>query len=168
MRLNRLPGLIVAVLGTAAMVWLSAFRVESGDGAALLRLSWRTQPIRVESCRTLTEEEQAALPSHMRRTEECSGGFVDYELDVMVDGVHVMRDTVGPTGARRDRPIYVLRDHRLEPGVAEVSVALTALVPEDYVEDGRPVRLEWSGVMDLAPGEIGLLTVDRAGNFARR
>lgn len=164
----RLIGLAVALGFGAGIAWLSALEVNNGDGGALLRLSWRTQPIRVEQCRTLSDDELAALPAHMRRAEECTGGFVDYELTVAVDGALVLADTVAPSGVRRDRPIYVLRDHRLTPGPADVAVSFRALVPDGYEDPERPILREWSGSLELVPGQIALLTLDRAGAFARR
>jgi hypothetical protein len=88
---------------------LSQWPVERASGDSIIRLSWRTEPLRAEECRTLTEEELAAVPAHMRRAQECVGEYVDYELSVTVDGVSRV-DTLSPSGLRHDRPVYVLRD----------------------------------------------------------
>jgi hypothetical protein len=161
-----------AVLAGAALVaataGLSRLPMSTADGDAFIRLSWRTEPIRIEECRTLTEEELAAIPAHMRRTEECTGYFVDYEVRLEIDGHEPTVDTVAPSGLRRDRPVYVLRDRSVPPGRHSVDVSFTALVPESFESDDQPVALEWSGPMELGPGEVGLVTLDDAGRSLRR
>lgn len=160
--------LIGLLLGAAALVmisWLSRVPLPGADaGEAILRLSWRTLGVRVEECRPRTEEELAALAEHMRTPEVCVGGGADYELRVSVDGAELVRDTLVPAGARRDRPVYVFRDLALGPGDHRVEVDFRALVPSGYEpEDGTPLEVEWSGEVELDPGEIGLVTLDRSG-----
>lgn len=152
-------------LATAA---LSNLRVDLGgaNAGAAVRLSWRLEPIRVEECRPLSAEEQARLPAHMRRTEECTGDFVDYELDVAVDGVHTV-DTLSPSGLRRDRPVYVLVNRSVSPGTHGVDVTFRALLPEGARAEG-PARLTWSGEMELEPGEVGLITLGDTGDALLR
>lgn len=153
---------VTIVLGVAVAApsqWL--LRAESNR--SLLRLSWRTEPIRVEECRTLTEEELADVPAHMRRAEECTGYHVDYELRLSIDGRDVYVDTMAPSGLRRDRPVYVIHDEPLTPGDHRVEVRFSALVPRGFVSDGAPVELVWSGSLGLAPYEIGLITLDPTG-----
>jgi hypothetical protein len=152
----------------AATAGLSRVPMSTADGDAFVRLSWRTEPIRVEECRTLTEEELAEIPAHMRRTEECTGYFVDYEVTLEVDGHEPMVDTVAPSGLRRDRPVYVLRDRPVRPGRHSVDVSFTALVPESFEPDDQPIALEWSGPMELVPGEVGLVTLDDTGRSLLR
>lgn len=154
-----------ALLATVAA--LSHWPLSAMDGDAFVRLSWRAEPIRVEECRTLTDEELADVPAHMRRTEECTGYFVDYELRLAI-GDDVAVDTVSPSGLRRDRPVYVLRDHRIPPGRHGVEVGFTALVPEDFEADQLPVTMSWSGTMDLEAGEVGLVTLDDDGRALTR
>jgi len=83
---------------------------------ALLRLSWRAQSETTEECRPLTEEEKAELPVHMQVPEVCESRAVPYRLRVSIDGSEILADTVHGSGAREDRPIYVLRDIALSPG----------------------------------------------------
>lgn len=151
---------IVLVVAMAAM---SQLPLSDDPSSAFVRLSWRTEPIRVEECRALTEEELAEVPAHMRRSEECTGYFVDYEVRVLLDDRGTVVDTVAPSGLRRDRPIYVLRDLPVPPGRHSVAVTFSALVPDDYEPEDGPVTLEWSGEMELDPGEVGLVTVDETG-----
>lgn len=131
---------------------------------AVLRLSWRTLAVRVEECRRRTEEELAALAEHMRTPEVCTGGGADYELRVEVDQVELVRDTLVPAGARRDRPVFVFRDVDLAPGRYRVDVQFRALVPEGYEpENGGPLEYAWMGDVEVGSREIGLITLDPSG-----
>lgn len=165
---QKLATAFVTTALVAITAGLSQVPMSSADGDALVRLSWRTEPIRVEECRTLTQEELAEVPAHMRRTEECTGYFVDYEITLEIDDLEPMIDTIAPSGLRRDRPIYVLRDRPVPPGRHSVEVSFTALVPESFEPDDAPVTLEWSGPMELGPGEVGLLTLDETGRALLR
>ncbi len=73
-RLRAGLGALVALLMTLAIGALSQvpYRTESAD-QAWIRLSWRVSTPRIEECRTLTAEELAELPIHMRRDEVCEG-----------------------------------------------------------------------------------------------
>lgn len=146
-----------------AIAALSQLPVETHEGGAIVRLSWRAEAINVESCRTLSPEEQARVPAHMRRPQACTGARVDYEVVLHVDGTVIVTDTVSPSGARRDRPVYVFHDEALATGEHAVAVTFTALVPDDYEAGAAPVRREWAGPMNLTRGQIGLVTLDAEG-----
>lgn len=157
--------LLAAILTVAFTVVLAAFSqwpVHEEPEGAVVRLSWRMEPVRVEECRTLTDEELADIPAHMRRSEECVGEFVDYELVLAVDGRNALADTIAPSGLRRDRPVYVLHDESVDAGRRRVEVTFSALVPADYVSEDGPTTLRWTGEMALEPGEVGLLTLGPA------
>lgn len=130
---------------------------------AVLRLSWRTTGLRVEECRRRTEQELATLAEHMRTPEVCVGRGADYELRVNVDGAVVVRDTIVPSGARHDRPVYVFEDLALGPGRYRVEVEFTALVPPGYEVEDAQIRYSWGGEVRLEPREIGLITLDPSG-----
>jgi hypothetical protein len=98
----------------------------------------------------------------MRRSEECTGRSADYELRVAIDGGEPIVDTLAPSGLRRDRPVYVLRDELVRPGTHSLDVSFTALVDEGDVPADASIALRWSGDLDLAPGEVGLITLDDA------
>lgn len=136
----------------------SQWPVTLGTDHALVRLSWRTAPVRVEACRQLTEEEQSAVAPHMRRSEECTGGYAEYRLELRIDGLDSTVDTIAPSGLRRDRPVYVFVDRPVPPGTYRISVTFTPLLPEgtDPVGDA----LSFEGSMALATGQVGLITLD--------
>ncbi|MDX1646566.1 MAG: hypothetical protein R3304_05445 [Longimicrobiales bacterium] len=157
---STLASILVTVALTVALGALSQWPVHQEPDEAVVRLSWRTEPVRVEECRALTEEELAGVPAHMRRTEECVGGFVDYALTLAIDGRQALTDTLAPSGLRRDRPVHVLHDETVDPGKHRVEVTFSALVPaEDPRREDGSVTLRWSGQMSLEPGEIGLVTL---------
>jgi hypothetical protein len=96
-----------------------------GNDAARLRLSWTARPERIEQCRTLSEEELALRPEHMRQRVECEGGFATYALEIAVDGRRLAQAVIMGGGVRNDRPIHDLRDLDVTPGEHRVRVSLT-------------------------------------------
>lgn len=95
------------------------------DDAARLRLSWSARPERIEQCRTLSEEELALRPEHMRQRIECEGGFATYALTIAIDGRRVDEAVLLGGGVRNDRPIHDLRDLDVSPGRHRVQISLT-------------------------------------------
>ena len=167
-----LRGKIAMTLTSAALLLsiagLSQLRVTTHEGGAIVRLSWRTEAINVEVCRTLSAEELARVPAHMRQPEECTGRRVDYQIVLDIDGTVAFADTVSPAGARRDRPVYVFHDEAVAAGTHDVRVVFTALVPDDHQESANPVVREWTGSMVLDDGQIGLVTLDEEGGRLMR
>ena len=158
----RALGVLVTIAGLAAIGAASQWSLSTNGEGSIVRLSWRTAPIRLESCRQLTDEEMAAIPAHMRRTEECTGGYADYELSLRITGIDEVTDTIAPAGLRGDRPVYVFVDRPVPPGIHEVEVSFRALVPADFDADAA-APLTWSGALQLAPGEIGLISLSADG-----
>ena len=157
-----IAGVFLLFLGAA-----SQWQIEASGEEALVRLSWRIEPVRIESCRSLTEAELAEVPAHMRRAETCQGGAVDYELRLEIDGVATVVDTIAPSGLRRDRPVYVYRDHAVSPGRTEVAVHFAPIVEDEAADAVAPHT--WDGVVALQAREIALLTLSAdASRLERR
>ncbi len=160
---GRVLGLIVVGIVTVATGALSRvpYSAKAGD-AARLRMSWRMRSVQVERCRELSPDEIARLPTHMRRTEECSGGLAPYRLEVRLDGRIVADEEIHGEGARQDRPIYVFRDIALPPGLHRLSVRFTRIgdAATDASAGAPPARLELDTEVTLDAGEIGLVTYD--------
>ena len=127
---DRVTGIVVATAVTLCLTWLS-FAPVRGDaaGGALLRLTWRARPERIENCRQQNAETLAALPPHMRQSVICEGANASYLLQVRRDDVVVVEQLVTPGGLRKDRPLYVFRDIPLPAGDAEVRVAFVRVEP---------------------------------------
>jgi hypothetical protein len=121
----------------------------------VLRLAWSVRPERIEQCRTLTDEELADVPAHMRQRMQCEGRSAGYRLVVSVDGESRFDTLVTGGGARGDRPVYVFREldvpggpHRLEvrferqaiPGVDSVEVATETEASPDTLMAERELR----------------------------
>jgi len=125
---RRTAQFVVAVTVTLAVVGLSRVpyaAVQSEDGE--LRLAWRFRSERVSACRKLSDAEQAALPAHMRRQEDCTRGLRPYRLTVEVGATAAAAvtgeaaavssvDTIRARGAESDRPLFVFRRIPLAPG----------------------------------------------------
>lgn len=172
-------GVALVVASALAMGAASRFsyRADPGDEAEL-RLTWRTRAPLVEECRRLTQEEQDALPVHMRREEICEGRVASYRLEVRVDGAVLHRSTVRGAGARGDRPLYVFEALRLDPGHHDVHVVFERVgagaadtagdgpAPASEAGDpGRragsvPDRLELREGLELAGRQVALITYD--------
>jgi len=164
--ITRVAAIAVAAavaVGTAA---LSTVPVNfSTEDQALVRLSWRMAGVTAEACRTLSPEDLAALPIHMRNPRACIGHIASYHLQVTLDGVLVLNDTVRPPGARGDRPLTVLRDLPVRAGTHELSVRFDALLPEGVEPPAEGVTsLAWEGTARLAGRQVGLVTL---GSTAR-
>lgn len=147
-------GAVVAVgatVGTAALsrAPLAAYPSDT----PVLRLAWSVRPERIEQCRTLTDEELADVPAHMRQRVQCEGRSAGYRLVVSLDGESRFDTLVTGGGAHGDRPVYVFREldvpagpHRLDvrferqsiPGVD--SVGADADASPDTLMAGRALR----------------------------
>ena len=165
----RVVGAIVAVLLATGTAWLSRAPLEFGHASeALIRLSWRVDGVTVEACRTLTEEELANLPVHMRNPNACIGQIAPFVLRAAVGGREVLNDTLSPGGARGDRPIYVLRDLSVPPGNHAVTVRFDAIIPEGAEVGDAVTGYEWRGDITIQSGTVALLTLDDHGSFVLR
>lgn len=129
MRTHAIPGVAVAAILAAAIAAGSRFPWTGEGETAIVRLSWRARGEKVEECRPLTEREQADLPVHMRRSEICEGRVLPYALRVAIDGKVVVSDMLHGAGAREDRPVYVFREIRVEPGIHSLRIDFERLGP---------------------------------------
>lgn len=121
---HRILGLALLAVALVAMREVSLWPVGRTSEQAALRLTWSARPERVERCRTLSDEELAALPTHMRMRTQCEGRFARYLLRVAIDGRAALADTLHGGGLREDRPIYYLRDLPVAPGTRTVAIVL--------------------------------------------
>lgn len=171
--MRRLPRLLlaatVAVAGLLVLAALSqAGYTASPDDAGEVRLTWRARVPRVEECRRLTQEEQAALPAHMRREEVCEGRVASYRLEVHVDGRSVRSATVSGAGARGDRPLYVFERLPLDPGAHDLTVSFVRVGPGDGGAGAGaaggdaevPDRLLLRETFELGPREVALVVYE--------
>jgi hypothetical protein len=165
---------IVALLVTVAIGALTRVPYSVGDRElAAVRLTWRMAGQAIEDCRTLSEEELAEIPAHMRQAEVCESYVPPYRLRVQVDGETIEDILVLAGGARGNRPIYVYSELRVAPGSHELSIVFAqeaqttreadaGQVATDRNAAGAPAdRLELHETIDLAPGQVALVIYDR-------
>lgn len=121
-----LPAAALTGVVLLAIAWGSAVELpHHGEGVAQLRLSWSARPERVETCRAVSEEEQARLAPHMRRSVECEGEPASYLLVVVVDDDSLEHKVIRGGGMRNDRPIHLLQNYQVVPGQHRVVVSMT-------------------------------------------
>ncbi|MDZ4674466.1 MAG: hypothetical protein SGI84_08425 [Gemmatimonadota bacterium] len=114
---------LLAALLVVGIAWGSRApwtRDAGSDG--LVRISLSARPDRIEVCRSLSEEELAARPAHMRQAVICEGLAARYRLTVTRDGQPMMTEELTGGGARSDRPLHFLREFPLAPGSHHLSV----------------------------------------------
>lgn len=157
-------GVVLAVGGMLALGALSQIPYQPEEAThAVIRLAWRARGVAVEECRTLTPEELEKVAVHMRRTEVCEGRTLPYQLRAVVDGDVQVDETIEAGGARADRPLFVLHDLPVAPGSHNVEVTFTReRAPAETTDsmEVTPARLELDRSIDVAPGQIVLVTYD--------
>jgi hypothetical protein len=153
--------LATSVLLTLPIVALArAPYTPAGAGDAVLRFSWRMTTSVRENCRTRTQEELDALPVHMRAPEECTRDASHYQLVLHV-GEQTETLPLVKGGAKGDRPLFVLEERRLRPGVYDVSVELQRLADpaETLARLDTALVLRRGAVQLITRGEDGRLLV---------
>jgi hypothetical protein len=143
--LDRVTRVAAAGVATALVlgliVWSSAAPIRfHDDAAAHLRLSWSARPERIEVCRTLSAEELAERAEHMRQRVECDGRFATYALRVESDGKVIGESVVHGGGLRNDRPMHLLREYNVAPGVHRVRVTFTRREKSDDTDDKQRAK----------------------------
>ncbi|MFN2317066.1 MAG: hypothetical protein ABR551_01045 [Gemmatimonadales bacterium] len=99
----------------------------------VLRLNLSARPERIERCRTLSEAELASRPAHMRQPVICDGEAAGYRLVVSQNGEPVLNEALSGGGARRDRPIHLLREFPIPVGTVQLSITLDRIDAADSV-----------------------------------
>lgn len=159
---------LLTILMTLAVGWLARAPYQPpGAQDGLLRLSWRMRAPDTGTCRARTQAELDALPVHMRTPEVCESHSAAWKLVVQVDSLAADTTRVQQGGARRDRPLFVLREVPLEPGAHRVRISFAA--EEGLRENATAVPLVFDSVLRIAPGEVALVTLERErGTFIVR
>ena len=153
--MKRVLQVLVAVMALLALGNGSRVRYRANpDDVALLRLSWRTRGVAAKQCRKRTEEELEELPAHMRTPEVCEGRVANYRLNVRVDGGPVETLVLRAAGAHADRPIFVFKEIRLQPGNHSVDVDFFSTLHEN------PPHLKLARTFVVKSGEIAMITTD--------
>jgi hypothetical protein len=163
--MRRALQLIVSACALAALIALSSWQFgQTVSDRALLRLSWRAIGRELEQCRALSAEEIARQPAHMRQTQKCERVVEPYRLEVLIDDSLRADTTYRPTGARGDRPLYVLRDFPVTAGMHDVEVRFYEVEAAAHVSPEQrghfPDAVVFSSTIEFAPRRIALVTYD--------
>ena len=161
---RRLPARVgagVAAVACAGVVWAGQvvpYAPPRAAGSALV-LSFRHPGMVEERCRTLTEEEKAKLPVHMRKDQECSRGRQPVRVEVDLDGQPLLRKVVPAAGLWSDGPSIGLERLPVPPGPHQVALRLDdSADPEHWAfRDARAV--------DFRDGEAPAVVFDRGTGF---
>ena len=154
---RQIAGLLGTIVLAGGLALATAIPVPtSREAGAAVRLSWTARPEWIEECRAATEEELARVEVHMRQRVVCEGAAASYRLRISVDDTVVAERVVRGGGLRHDRPMHVLVNQPVAPGLRhlrielerrEVRDSLRGMVPSDLaaVEDtglfaGRAAR----------------------------
>ena len=136
---------IVSVGAALALALVSAapLRVNASPDARL-RVAFSARPERIEHCRTLSADELANVPQHMRQAVVCEGRAATYRLEVRRDDSLLVSALLHGGGLRHDRRLYVLRELPVPSGRATIDVRLvrtdTVAAQADSVRRGSDAR----------------------------
>ena len=103
-----------------------------------------------------TQAELDALPVHMRTPQICTGHLVAYRMTLRIDDEVVDTATYLPSGAKGDRPIFVLHDVPVTVGEHDVEVDF---VPVEAIRGAKARALHFDEDIDARPGRIRLITL---------
>jgi hypothetical protein len=179
---RRVIGAIVAVAAGLTLAAVSAIpvKVNGNAEAAMIRVAFSARPQRIETCRTVSDEELAEVPVHMRQSTVCEGTTASYLLEVLHQDTLVTSTPVHGGGLRRDRQLYVLRELHVPSGPTTIEVRLTrsdsAAAPSDSLtnrgreteererrrSDEVPPSLSLRESVTLEAHEVLLVTYDQA------
>lgn len=129
-------------------------------GAAHLRISFKHVTAPLSGGTTLSAEELAKLPAHMRPRDgarAASGRRGDARLTVELDGQPVLAKTYRPTGLRHDGPVHAYEEVRVRPGRHRLTVALAG----DAAGDRHVLTRE----VDVPPGRAPLVELVSGGEW---
>ncbi len=127
---------IVAAVVAGLMAFSSAVPVSwHQNDDAILRLSLRARPERIENCRAPTQAELEQVAEHMRQRLICDGTTASYQLSVSIDGNLVDSRVVRGGGLRSDRPLQLLNEYRVAPGMRRIEVTIQRRESPDSSHD---------------------------------
>ncbi len=114
---------------------------------AVIKLSFSHAGDRVGPCRRLTQEEIAALPANMRRSEECPRERLPLLVELELDGELATRRLLPPVGLHRDGASAVYLRFQVAAGKHRIVARLRDSARNEGFDYEREVEVE------LAPGQ---------------
>jgi hypothetical protein len=130
---------------------------------------------KVSICESLSPEELASLPAHMRLEKRCRDQILPYRLRLAIDGEERLNRVYRPSGASGDRPVFVHEELALPPSRVRVRVvfapdpaalASAKLAPDDRkaLDEAfaRSVSYELDRDVTAGIGEVVLVGLDES------
>ncbi len=114
---------------------------------AVIKLSFSHAGDRVGPCRRLTQEEIAALPANMRRSEDCPRERLPLLVELELDGELATRRLLPPVGLQRDGASAVYQRFQVAAGKHRIVARLRDSARSEGFDYERAVEVE------LAPGQ---------------
>ncbi len=114
---------------------------------AVITLSFSHAGDRVGPCRRLTQEEIAALPANMRRSEDCPRARLPLLVELELDGELATRRRLPPIGLQSDGASSVYQRFRVAAGRHRIVARLRDSARNEGFDYERAVEVE------LAPGQ---------------
>lgn len=112
-----------------------------------------------ERCPTVTPEENARVPLHMRRDRVCARARAPVRLRVRVDGIVLLERSYPPRGVRGDEPSVALERIAVAPGTRDLSIEIGETYdPREWIHRG-------SRRMDFRHGARRVVLFDRVSGF---
>ncbi len=141
-----------------ALLALLHIRISDPTSGSLLVVAAQTTAGTIQDCRTLSEEELAALPQHMRRKEVCDTRAVPYQLDLWVDDTLRLQKKYTAAGIHGDRPITIAERVGVTTGPHAVKLVL-APAETSSDENGLPT-FSLEQTIDFEAGRIRVTSLD--------
>lgn len=142
---RRLPVALVSTAATLALVGLGSVVPHAPPARdPELVISFVHPGEKGEDCHTLSEEEKAKLPVHMRQDRVCERRRADVRLQVWVDGQQALSRSYAPHGIWGDGSSVALERLPLSPGEHRVKVDLSDRLDQNSwpFQDERVVQVE--------------------------
>ena len=117
-----------AFVVVALSSWPPYARIDSDN--AVIKLSFSHAGERREPCRTLSPEELAALAANMRSGVDCPRERVPVVVELEIDGEHIYRAALAPSGLAGDGPSSVYERFEVPAGHHRIRVRLRDTVRE--------------------------------------
>lgn len=164
-----LAGGVVAAAGLALLAAGSHVPYGAPSAQAALKLNWRIQSPRLETCVEVSAEELAKKPIHMRQAKSCQRQSLAYELALAwrrVDGgdaphaaaTHDERLRVSPTGSEHNGALIVDLARRMAPGRYQVEVAF---LPVKADAPAEAPRWREGYEVEIGANQAAFITIDR-------
>jgi ferredoxin/coenzyme F420-reducing hydrogenase delta subunit len=147
--------LVAAVLGLVSDLGYAAPRILGSELVVSLKHPGEVS----EHCHTLSDEEKAALPAHMRRDKVCDRRRADVRLRVEIDGQRMVDRSYAPAGIWGDGNSIAVERIPVSPGEHRIEVAI------GQTHDSNEWSFEGEQTLSFSEDARRVVTFDRLAGF---